>query len=182
MTRCFLVLGACLAGACASPAPLPGTFVGNPSLQARIADNAVQQVTSGVFEALEVHTRGCDDTIEQLGPTVLRFEGAASEDRVTLPIGEHCALFFVVDQFVVRFDDGGAPITLVADDFDLSIASEFVARRGEDVVLRFGDRTWLAELAALAPPGETRLGADHPALTRTFFHGLFEGSEIGNFN
>ena len=40
--------------ACVAPEPRPGTFVGNPSLTARIADNAIQQVSSGQFEALEV--------------------------------------------------------------------------------------------------------------------------------
>ena len=49
------------------------------------------------------------------------------------------------------------------------------------VVLQFGDEAWLAEVAALAPSGETRLGKDHPALTRAFFAGLWEGSEVLSF-
>ena len=185
MTHRPLVLLVLLAGACEAPEPRPGTFVGNPSLTAglsvRIADNEVQQVVRGVFEAVGVDMRGCEEAIEPLGRVVLRFEGPNSVDVVPMDVGEHCGLFFAVDQFTVTFDDGGQPITIIADDFDLSIDSRFVARRGDEVVLRFGDEAWLADVAALAPRGETRLGADHPALTRAFFEGLHEGSEILNF-
>lgn len=178
MTRLTLLLG--LVCACSAPSPRPGTFVGNPTMSARIVDNDIQRVASGRLDALEVHVTGCEGTPVSLGMTVLEFDGANSTDRVPLPVGRHCGLFFVVDQFVVEFDDVGRSVTIVADDFDLGVPSEFVARQNDHVILEFGDEQWLADVAALAPAGETRLGAKVPALTQAFFAGLWAGSEVGN--
>lgn len=176
MIRLIALLGA--VACAASEGDRPGTFVGNPSLTARIVDNALQRVSSGLFEALEVHVTDCDEPTIPLGPTVLRFEGAESHDVVPLPLGEHCGMFFVVDRFTVAFEDGDRSITIVADDFDLAVPSEFVVTREGQVVLQFGNDAWLAEVAAHAPDGETRLGKHHPALTRAFFAGLWEGSQV----
>ena len=63
-------------------------------------------------------------------------------------------------QFIVSIDDAGRDITIVADDFDLAVPSAFVVRDDEQVVLQFGDEGWLAEVADLAPAGETRLGQE----------------------
>ena len=155
-----------------------GTFVGNPSLQARIADNAEQRVTSGLLEALEVHVTSCEDAPKPLGPTHFKFVGASAEETVPLPVGEHCGLFFVVDLFTVNFEDEGELVTIVADDFDIEIPATFAASTDQQYVLRLGDEAWLADVAALAQPGVNRLGPDVPELSRVFYNGLIEGSDI----
>lgn len=179
MIHWFWGLG--LLGCASSDDERHGTFVGNPSLTARIADNPVQRVASGRFDALEVHVTGCDDPVIPLGPTRLTFDGPDSIDVVPLPLGEHCGMFFVVDQFTVEVRDSERTFRIVADDFDLAVPDSFVARRDGHVVLRFGNESWLAKVATLAPDGETRLGKDVPALTQAFFAGLWEGSEVLSF-
>jgi len=167
--------------AACSPPPPSGTFVGNPSLAARIADNPVQQATGGELEALEIHVTDCNDAPTPLGPTVLHFDGPESEEVLPLPVGEQCALWVVVDLFTVRFEDDGVPITIVADDFDISIPAEFAPAEGDRFVLRLGDEDWLAEVAALVPPGETRLERGSSPLNDAFYGGLIEGSAVLSF-
>ncbi|MEM6925857.1 MAG: hypothetical protein AAF602_02925 [Myxococcota bacterium] len=164
-----------------SDAPPTGTFVGNPSLSARIADNLVQQVTSGRLEALEIHVTECEAPPTPLGPRVLEFDGPASTETLPLPVGDHCGLFVVVDLFTVAFEDDGTPITIVADDFDLEVPAAFAATQGEAFVLRLGDEAWLAEVAALAPSGETQLPRGPSALGDAFFGGLVQGSTVLSF-
>lgn len=177
MIRATAVL-ACVLGACQDPAA--GTFVGNPDMTARIADNPVQRAESGIFDALEVHFTDCDDTIVPLGHTVFTFDGPDAEEVVDIPAGVHCGLFFVVDDFVVTFEEQGAGITVIADDFDLAIPAEFAARDGGHYVLQFGDEAWLSEVASLAGPGENRLDGSNPALDQAFFDGLVRGSTVLN--
>ncbi|MEN0068139.1 MAG: hypothetical protein AAGA48_38800 [Myxococcota bacterium] len=175
-------LGALLLASCTTSSdPHSGTFVGNPSLTARIADNPVQSVLSGQLDLLESHVTDCESTATPLGPRQLRFNGPSSAESIDLPVGDHCGLFFVVDLFTVTFEDEGTPITIVADDFDLSIPSTFVARDGNQAILRLGDERWLAEVATLAPSGETRLSRGTSPLADAFFEGLFDGSTVLSF-
>ena len=165
--------------ACQNPAS--GTFVGNPSMSARLVDNVVQRAQGGRFEALEIHLTGCGVDYVPLGPTVLTFDGPSSEQEIDLMLGDHCGLFFVVDQFTVEFtDDDGPTTTVIADDFDLTVPSEIAARGQERFVLRFGDIAWLADVAALAPPGEATLVTSDPDLASAFFGGLEAGSTVEN--
>ncbi|MEQ1507274.1 MAG: hypothetical protein ABMB14_33910, partial [Myxococcota bacterium] len=200
----FATALAAAVGACATPAVLPapaglpttggpsgesttsstgertpaGTFVGNPNLTARLADNDAQTAVGGSFQALEVHLTDCDVPYVPLGPTTLEFHGATTSDALALVPGDHCGLFFVVDRFVVEFRDGGEDIIVIADNFDLTVAAGFSAELGDLFQLRFGDEAWLAEVGALAGPGESILNGEDPALDAAFYDGLTRGSTV----
>ncbi|MBX2801989.1 MAG: hypothetical protein KTR31_30190 [Myxococcales bacterium] len=165
-----------LLAACADPSS--GTFVGNPSMNARLIDNDIQHARGGQLDALEVHVTDCDDPPLPLGPTTFFFDGAESEDSLGLPIGEHCGLFFVVDRFTVRFDEGDEVTTLVSDGFDLEIGAGFAARWGQRYRLHLGDTWWLEDVASLAEPGTTFLNSEEPELQEAFLEGLMRSTVV----
>jgi hypothetical protein len=163
--------------ACQGPAS--GTFVGNPEMSARLADNLEQRPVRGVFEALEVHFQDCDDAYQLLGPTTFTFDGPNAHEAFQIPTGERCGLFFPVDWFEVQFEEKGALTTIMADDFDLAIPAEFVVRENDEIVLRFGDNEWLAQVASKLPhTGEILLDGSYPELEAAFFDGLVYGSAV----
>lgn len=165
--------------ACGVPPP-SGTFVGNPTMSARLADNPVQQAAGGWLEARELHFVGTDDALTALGPTHFTFEGPEAEESIQVPEGDHSGLFLVIDTFEVRFEEDGALTTLIADDFDLRLPATFATRRGRAYELRFGDEDWLARIAELTAPGEIRLDGSDAELNAAFFGGLIEGSTVLN--
>jgi hypothetical protein len=167
------------------PAPDSGTFVGNPSLTptmtARLADNDVQHADRGVLEAFEVFLTDCEQTVSDipLGGRTLIFEGAESTDIIELEPQERCGLWLVVFQFEVTWDEDGVLTTVVADNFDLAVAPGFTAEEGGRYRLRLGDEAWLADVAALAPQGQTTiLNGTDPALDDAFYEGLVRGSDV----
>lgn len=166
--------------ACRDPDPRPGTFVGNPELTARVRQTPVVRVVDGALDALEVLLGDCDGVGDvPLGPELLRFDGPVSEEILQIPAGTHCGVFFAVDDFTLRLDEGAdEPTVLVADDFDLWVPTRFAARRDERYTVTFGSDEWLEQVAALAGPGENDVHGD-PELEAAFFGGL-EGSDVGD--
>lgn len=177
--------------ACRDPAPRPGTFVGNPELVARLAqppptgdsptDPGAVEVIDGLLAAPEVLLGDCDQVGDvPLGERILSFDGPLSDDVLQIPTGTHCGVYFVVDGFTIRLDegDGEEPTTVIADDFDLWIDTRFEAENDTRHTLRFGDEQWLADVALAAGPGENLVTEESPALYEAFFGGLRQGSAI----
>lgn len=159
---------------CAAPEPAQGTFVGNPTLSGRLAESQAHPVIDGLLVAPEVLLGDCDGVGDvALGSRSLAFTGPLSDEVLQIPTGDHCGVFFVVTEFIIRIDEGGpVPTTVIAQDFDLWVQTRFEAREGGEYEVRFGDPAWLEAVAAAAEPGENRVDADHPALYEAFFDGL----------
>ena len=166
-----LTLLLCLA---ACKAPAEGTFVGNPSMQARVAEAPTVAVLDGLLEAPEVLLGDCDGVGDvPLGERVLTFDGPLSDEVLEIPTGSHCGVFFVMDFFTVRLEAGGTePLIIEADDFDLWVPTRFSADPGGSYTLRFGDPAWMEALAAAAVPGVNAVDGSNPALDAAFFGGL----------
>jgi len=165
--------------------PASSTFVGNPTMRARIADNDTQEVISGEMDALEVLLATCAQREggggnEPLGPMRLSFEGDTATEPIELVPGDHCGLWFVVKDFVFTYEDDGLETTVRVDNFDLYLDIPFAAERDGSYELRFGGDTWLADLAELVDPGSEVViyERDGTELADLFFDGLIEDSTV----
>ncbi len=178
MTPSTLALGLLLLPGCQNPAA--GTFVGNPTMSARLAEAPELPVLDGLLVALEVLLGDCDGVGDvPLGARTLTFDGPFSEQDLQIPTGTHCGVFFVMDGFTIRFDEGDAePTTVIADDFDLWIETRFESRDDSRHAVQFGDAAWLEAVAAAAEPGENLVDGSNPALDEAFFGGLERGSGV----
>jgi hypothetical protein len=128
----------------------------------------------GVLVAPEVLVGGCDGIgdVPVAGGT-FAFDGPLSDELLQIPVGTHCGLFFVVDGFTLRLDEGAAePTTVIADDFDLWVRTRFASEAHSRHTVVFGDEAWLAGVAAAAERGEIEVSGSNPALDEAFFAGL----------
>lgn len=175
-----LALVPALVGLCACHGPASGTFVGNPSMTARIADNDVQQARGGHLEVSDAALIDCEEGDDvSLGGWTFRFAGAGSADVVQLPDARRCGLSLHVDELQIRFDEGDAQTTtLIASEFELALPERFQTEPGGRYMLRLGDAAWLAGISALASPGEVHISEAAPELQAAFFDGLQQGSGV----
>lgn len=162
-----------LLGLLACRDPAEGTFVGNPTMAARMAEPSDIAVTDGELIALEMLLGDCDQIGDApLGSRTFTFDGAQSRESVPIPADEYCGVFLVVDLMRVVVADGqGDERELIADDFDLWVPTSFLAEANGRFRLRFGDDTWLEEVVALTAPGTVAVDGE-PELSRAFHDGL----------
>lgn len=164
-----LALVASLA-ACRDPAA--GTFVGNPTMSARMAEPAQVDVSDGELVALEMLLGDCDQVGDvPLGSRTFTFDGAQSRETLQIPADEYCGVFLVVDLMRVVVDDGEGERELIADDFDLWVPTSFLAEANGRFRLRFGDEDWLREVVTLTDPGTYAVNGE-ATLSTAFYAGL----------
>jgi len=171
-------------GGCKSD-PAQSTFVGNPTMRARIADTDEQQVISGELDALEVLLATCEQAAGgggnvALGSMQLTFAGDTATEPIELEPGDHCGLWFVVHHFAFTYEEEGTETTLLVDNFDLYLDVPFEAVRDGSYEVRFGDDDWLTDLSLLLEPGTETVvyERDGSELAERFFDGLIEGSTV----
>ncbi|MCA9490605.1 MAG: hypothetical protein KC621_11810 [Myxococcales bacterium] len=171
--RTLLPTTAALLGLLACRDPAAGTFVGNPTMTARMAEPAEVGVVDGELIALEMLLGDCDQVGDvPLGSRTFTFDGAESREALQIPADEHCGVFLVVDLMRVVVDDGqGGERELIADDFDLWVPTTFLARANGRFRLRFGDDAWLSDVVALTEPGTHSVNGE-ASLATAFFEGL----------
>ncbi len=176
MIPAFFLSGLPMLAACQNPAS--GTFVGNPTLTARIAEPPDVPVLDALLVAPVVALTGCDGADDlSLEGRAFRFVGATSDDALQIPAGAHCGVSLSVETLAIRLD-GGEPTatTIVARGFELSVPGAIRARGDSVLTLRLGDASWLEAVVAAAEPGENEVDGD-PALAEAFFSGL-DGSAL----
>ena len=81
-------------------------------------------------------------------------------------------MFVAVQQLRIDFDDAGVRYAITGHDIDLEIAGDITASEGSSHVIELADDTWLAELAAIADPGDTDANSQNPTLRDAFVDGL----------
>lgn len=167
--------------ACNPDEPVEGTFIGNPSLTARVVDTPDQVATGGVLETEGLYIRGCDGADVQLDPSEFVFDGALSFDSQALPEGAYCGIFVPIGQLTLEFDDLGDSYAITGHDIDFELEGQIDASDESVHVIALGDEALLGELAALAEPGSTDANQQEPALRQAFIDGLERSSiEIGS--
>lgn len=173
MKRPFLLLAL---SACAPDDPAEGTFIGNPSLTARVIDNAVQVNQGGSLNAENLLIRGCTGADAILDATSFTFDGALSFDAAAIPEGCYSGIHMPIAQLTLEFDDGADAYSITGHDIDFAIDGSIDAAGTSVHVIALGDEDWLGELAALAEPGHTDANADEPALRDAFVAGLLRST------
>lgn len=175
MTRSMLVLLA----ACAPGRPPEGTFVGNPSLEARYVDNADQTGVGGRLVTSGTALEPCEGATIPVGPQELLFDGASATVALDLPGVPLCGIRMAVLELGIAVDDDGTEKTVVGQDFDLWVPAAAIPADAVQLELTLGDAAWLPAFLPLAPAGETLLNSDaDPVLVAAFFDGLDQGSSF----
>lgn len=165
--------------ACAPGSPPEGTFVGNPSLQARYVDNADQIGLGGRLVTSGTALEPCEGPTIAVGPQELLFQGASATVALDLPGVPLCGIRMAVLELGVTVDDDGTEKSVVGQDFDLWVPASAIPADAVQLELTLGDASWLPSFLPLAPAGETLLNSDaDPALVAAFFDGLDQGSSF----
>lgn len=170
-------LAVVLLAACGDP--VDGTFVGNPSLQARYIDNADQVAAGGRLVTTSTAMEPCSAATIGLGPQEFTFQGDSASITIDLPEVELCGIRMAVTELAVSVEDQGVAKTVVGQDFDLWVPASAIPAGSERLELLLGDEGWLPGFLPSAPAGETLLNSEaDPALVQAFFDGLDEGSSF----
>lgn len=173
MSPIFLSLVALTA--CGDPAE--GTFVGNPSLQARYIANEVQVASGGRLVTTSTALEPCNGATIGVGAQEFTFVGATAAVTLELPEERLCGIRMAVTELAIRVDDDGADKTVVGQDFDLWVPADAIPAEAQQLELVLGDGDWLPDFMPLAPAGETLLNSNaDPALIDAFFEGLNQSS------
>lgn len=171
--RC--VCCAVLLVACTDPAN--GTFVGNPTLQARYVDTPAQAAAGGRLVTTGTALEPCDAPTVAVGAQVFEFDRDRARVELDLPGVDLCGIRMSVTELAIAVDDAGTGKTVVGQDFDLWVPADAIPAGATQLELVLGDAGWLPGFVPLAGPGETQLNAEaDPALVAAFFDGLNAGS------
>lgn len=167
--------------ACKDPAQ--GTFVGNPTLQARYLDNEVQIGRGGELATLETALEPCEAPTVSLGPQTFPFDGTEAVVELELPEEALCGILIAVKDLRIEADDDGVRKAVTGQDFDLLVPADAIPADATTLRLTLGDDAWLSRFLPLASAGDTLLNSEaDPVLVDAFFDGLDQGSRFEALN